>query len=86
MRTSPESLLATAVYMDATLNGLPSAVNHNLTALALTPFQFYLQQKCPTFTLIMVFSERSCSLYAVARPSVCLSSVVGNARAPYSGG
>ena len=85
MRTSPESLLATAVYMDATLNGLPSAVNHNLTALTNT-FQFYLQQKCPTFTLMMVFSERSCSLYAVARPSVCLSSVVGNARAPYSGG
>ena len=32
-------------------------------------------------------NSRSRSLYAVARPSVvCLSSVVGNARAPYSGG
>jgi len=30
--------------------------------------------------------SRSCSLYDVARPSVCLSSVVCNARAPYSGG
>jgi len=35
------------------------------------------------------FSERELSLYAIARPSVCLSvclSVVCNARAPYSGG
>jgi len=32
-------------------------------------------------------NSRSRSLYAVARPSVvCPSSVVGNARAPYSGG
>jgi len=29
-------------------------------------------------------NSRSRSLYAIARP--CLSSVVGNARAPYSGG
>jgi len=37
----------------------------------------------------LVFSEReslSCSRYAIARPSVvCLSSVVCNVRAPYSG-
>jgi len=31
-------------------------------------------------------NSRSRSLYAIARPSVCLASVVGNARAPYSGG
>ena len=32
-------------------------------------------------------NSRSRSLYAIARPSVvCLSSVVGNVRAPYSGG
>ena len=31
-------------------------------------------------------NSRSRSLYAVARPSVCRLSVVGNARAPYSGG
>jgi len=34
--------------------------------------------------IIIVISERSRSLYAVARPSVCLSSVC-NVRAPYSG-
>jgi len=36
-----------------------------------------------TWILPLLFSERS--LYAIARPSVCLS-VVCNARAPYSGG
>jgi len=30
--------------------------------------------------------SRSRWLYAIARPSICLSSVVCNARAPYSGG
>ena len=36
--------------------------------------------------LLANVNSRSRSLYAIARPSVCLSSVVGNARAPYSGG
>jgi len=40
--------------------------------------------------ILTIVNSRSRSLYAVARPSVvCLSvclSVVGNARAPYSGG
>ena len=31
-----------------------------------------------------VFSERSCSLYAIARPSVCRLSVICNPRAPYT--
>jgi len=31
-------------------------------------------------------NSRPRSLYAIARPSVCLSSVVCNARAPYSDG
>ena len=37
-------------------------------------------------TVLANVNSRSRSLYAVARPSVCRLSVVGNARAPYSGG
>jgi len=56
-----------------------SAVSHTMR----TEQRLFIQ--CPTrigFSAV-VFSERELHVYAVARPSVCLS-VVCNARAPYT--
>jgi len=44
-----------------------------------------VRQTLREFDVLNVFSERSRSLYAIARP-LRLSSIVYNVRAPYSGG
>jgi len=59
----------------------------DITKLTVSRIVLYLVS-----SLFTLFSERELSLYAIARPSVCLSSVVcrlsvvWNVRAPYSGG
>ena len=45
----------------------------------------HLYHVCCPGPACRLFGERE-ELYAIARPSVCLSSVVCNSRAPYSGG
>ena len=59
---------------------------------SLSDYRYYLSnnrcRRVPGFVLLANVNSRSRSLYAIARPSVCLSVCLSvcNVRAPYSGG
>jgi len=85
------------LYDDALLNILTYLLTYLLT-YSLGIYVSFFPQDClygldshrifsaQRFLFLANVNSRSRSLYAVARPSVCLSSVVCNARAPYSVG